>query len=215
MAIATVTLVLASATEVSGAPIAPSSITLNFARFYTNVCNCYKARVSGQVSSSAAGEDIVILRQYCGRSFGTSVAGTQTREGGFFETEVGFVAPPDGLISESYRARWKDSLSEPVTIRGKLQLLRKRLGDGRDRITVSTQNVNPQDLKGRQIVLQRETSSGWTRVASARLTPHAVKYYTFVATFKVPQRGWTVRALVPAKSAAPCFTASASEKWRS
>jgi hypothetical protein len=208
--------------EATGAPYAPTaalaraqSVTLNFVRFYSNVCNCYRARVSGQISSGAGGEDVVILRQYCGRSFGTAVGGTQTREGGFFETEVTFVGRPDGVISESYRARRRDALSEAVFIRGKLTVLRQRLKGRRDRVVVSTQSVNPVSLKGRQIVLQRQVGTDWTRIASARLAPHPVKYYTFVATFTVPRRGWTVRALVPARSAAPCFTASASEKWTS
>jgi hypothetical protein len=213
--ITAVILVFVSVAEVRGAPIAPSEVTLNFARFYSNICNCYRARVSGQISSSAAGEDVVILRQYCGRSFGTSVAGTQTRDGGFYDTEVPFVAPPDGLISESYRARWKDSVSEPVVIKGKLNVVRKRLRGGRSRIVVSSQNVNPQDMNGRQIVLQRQSGNDWVRIASARLVPHPVLYYTFVATFKSPGRGQTLRALVPSRSAAPCFTSSASEKWTS
>jgi hypothetical protein len=80
---------------------------------------------------------------------------------------------------------------------------------------VRTSHVNPANLKGRTVVLQRQSGSTWTRIARAKLAPHRVKYYTFVATFTVRQRGWKLRALVPAKSAAPCFTASPSAGWTS
>jgi hypothetical protein len=216
------TLALLSVAEVAGAPVAPTavaarvqSVTVNFVRFWDNACRCYKARLSGQISSSAAGEEVVVLRQYCGRSFSTSVAGAITREGGFWEAELQVVSRPDALASESYRARWNRTLSEPVTFRGRLSVSRERLPRGRQGILVTTSSNNPVSLRGRQVLLQRQTSGAWTRTASGRLAPHPVKYYTFVATFTVPRRGWTVRALVPAQSAAPCFTASASEKWRS
>jgi hypothetical protein len=121
----------------------------------------------------------------------------------------------DNLVSESYRARWKGQLSPPVTFVGKLAISRSRLSRSRSRVSVFTSTNNPVTLKGRQIVLQRKVGDSWQRIASARLSPHRVKYYTFVATFTVPRRGWTLRALVPAKSAAPCFRASVSEEWTS
>lgn len=201
----------------AGATLAATaqSVTLSFVRFYDNACNCYKARASGQISSGAAGEEVVILKQWCGRSFGTADAAAQTRDGGFFETEIGFVPGPEFTVSAIYRARWSGHLSEPVFLRGRLSVSGKRLGGRRQQVTVSTQSVNPANLKRRMVVLQRQTGSGWTRVASARLAPHRVRYYTFVASFTVPRRGWTLRALVPAKSAAPCFVTSASKTWRS
>jgi hypothetical protein len=145
----------------------------------------------------------------------SSVAGARTREGGFWEAELQIVSRPEALASETYRARWNGQLSEPVTFRGPLSVSQTRLRPGRHRVSVFTSVNNPVSLKGRAVVLQRQTGGQWRRIASARLVPHRVKYYTFVATFTVPRRGWTLRALVPAKSAAPCFTASTSEKWTS
>jgi hypothetical protein len=196
-------------------PGAVESVTLAMTRFYTDACNCYKARLFGRVSSGAAAEDVIVLRQYCGRSVSSSVAGATTKSGGFWEAEVYPVSRPEALASETYRARWNGQLSEPVTFRGKLSLSRSRLSGRRHRVSVFTSVNNPVSLKGRPVVLQRQTGGQWKRVASARLAPDRVKYYTFVATFTVPRRGWTLRALVPAKSAAPCFTASTSEKWTS
>jgi hypothetical protein len=210
--------------DVAGAPVSAravaahaQSVTLNFVRLYSNACNCYQARVSGQVASSSAGEEVVVLRQYCGRSAASASAVGQalTRAGGFWATELPIVSRPDALVSESYRARWNGQFSAPVTFRGKLAVSRARVSPSRSRISVFTTTNNPVNLKGRQIVLQRKVGDSWTRIATARLTPHRVKYYTFVATFTVPRRGWTLRALVPARSATPCFTASVSEEWRS
>jgi hypothetical protein len=218
------TLGLMGMADFAGAPVGGSaiaanvqSVTLNFVRFYTNACNCFNARVSGQIASNSAGEEVVILRQYCGRSAASASAVGQalSRAGGFWETELQFVSRPDALASESYRARWNGQFSAPVTFRGKLAVSRARTSPSRSRISVFTTVNNPVNLKGRQIVLQRKVGGSWTRIATARLASHRVKYYTFVATFTVPRRGWTLRALVPARSAAPCFTASVSEEWRS
>jgi hypothetical protein len=194
---------------------AAQSVTLTFARFYSNVCNCWSARASGQISSGAAGQEVVILKQNCGRSFGTADAAATTREGGVYETEVRFIPFEGGNFSAIYRARWNGQLSPPVIIRGRLIVVTRKLPGRRRQVVVSTLSANPVNLKGRQVVLQREVGGAWTRIAGARLTPHPVKYYTFVATFTVRQRGWKLRALVPAKSAAPCFTASPSERWTS
>ena len=78
-----------------------------------------------------------------------------------------------------------------------------------------TPNVNPVSLQGRPVVLHRRIGTQWRRIASARLATHRQRFYTFAATFAVPRRGWTLRAVVPAKTAAPCFAAAVSEPWRS
>ena len=191
------------------------SVTLTLvSRFHSAVCNCNTAKVAGQISSDAAGEEVVILKQICGRSFGTAEASATTREGGSYEVELRFLPHPDYPHSVIYRARWKGQLSAPLAFRNRLRVTRTQLSGRRFQVVVFT-GTNPVNLKGRQVVLQRETGGAWTRIASARLAPHRVKYYTFVATFTVRQRGWKLRALVPSKSAAPCFTASPSEEWTS
>ncbi|MGH3134134.1 MAG: hypothetical protein ACRDNY_10430 [Gaiellaceae bacterium] len=213
-----IALALAAMTGSAGAapPAETQGVTLSFIRYYDQACRCYKARLSGRIASGAANEDVAVLRQYCGRSFSTAVAGARTREGGFWETELPIVVSrPDALVSESYRARWNGQLSEPVTFRGHLVVSHRKLSRKRHRVTAFTSVNNPVDLRGRTILLQRQIEERWRRIATARLTPAPVKYYTFVATFTVPRRGWRLRAFVPAKSAAPCFTASASEPWTS
>jgi hypothetical protein len=192
------------------------SVTLTFVRFFDVACNCYKARVSGRVSSGRAGEYVVVLHEYCGRGGGRAIVAATTRDGGAWQAEISPVARPDFPIAEWYRARWNDELSEPVTFRGRLSSVSgKRAGSGRQTVTVVTPNYNPVNMKGREIVLQRQVSGRWTRVASARLAPHRTRFYTFTAAFTVPRRGWKLRTLVPSKAAAPCFTATASEPWTS
>ena len=39
--------------------------------------------------------------------------------------------------------------------------------------------------------------------------------YNHEAVFEVPARGLSLRAFLPAKSAAPCYLAGASDPWRS
>jgi hypothetical protein len=199
------------ATQAHGS--ASQSVSLSFVRLFDVGCNCYKARVSGQVSNGRAGELVVVLEEYCGRGSGRSVVAATTREGGAWQAEVSPVARPDAPVAVSYRARWNDVLSAPVVFRGRFESLSGRRVGRAQRVTVVTPNVNPVSLKGRPVVLQRRISGAWRRVGSARLAPHRTRFYTFVASFTVPRRGWTLRALVPAKTAAPCFGAQASEPW--
>ncbi len=187
------------------------SVTLSIVSVYDQACRCYKYRFSGQISSSAANEYVTVMRQKCGYSYSTAVTGAQTRAGGFWEAELQ-PAPRPGYETATYRARWNSRLSNPVKFRGRLPVSLTKLGGGRYRVSVYKGDAL-QDLKGRSVVLQRQVSGRWTRIQSARLAVDPKAYATYVATFTVRQRGWTLRAVVPAKAAAPCFTASASEKW--
>jgi hypothetical protein len=189
------------------------SVTLEVTRFFDTACRCYKARVYGRVSSGKAGEYVVVLEEFCGRGSGRSAVAATTREGGGWEAVIDGVVSPDSGVAVSYRSRWNDVLSDPVSFKGRLTVTGKRQAPGRQLLTVLTSNVNPVNLKGRQVVLQRQVGGGWARVGRARLAPHRTRYYTFTATFTGVRRGWTVRALVPSRSAAPCFTASPSETW--
>jgi hypothetical protein len=192
---------------------AAQGVTMGFVRLYDPGCACYKARVFGSVSNGKADEYVVVLEEFCGRDSGRSIVAATTRAGGAWQAEIDIVPRPDSDTAVSYRARWNDELSEPVTFRGRLSVAGKKLRTGRQLVTVGTPQVNPVNMKGRQIVLQRQVAGRWTRVASARLAPHRTRFYTFTATFSVPRRGWKVRALVPSKAAAPCFSAQPSVPW--
>jgi hypothetical protein len=69
----------------------------------------------------------------------------------------------------------------------------------------------PQNMQGRVVELQRLVGGQWRRVRSARLA--RVRRGGFDAIFTVQRRGLNLRVLVPARSAAPCYSATASEMF--
>jgi hypothetical protein len=206
----TATLLVAAATAAlaataGGAPAA--DVTLRVERFWSEACRCYKFRFAGAISSRAANEYVTVVQQKCGKSFSTSVAGTTTREGGFWEVESN--GPVGG---GTFRARWNNSLSDPVSHRQDLSVLITRLGGGRVRVGVTSFDL-PLKLKGKIVELQRPSAGQWTRVRRARFSVR--RPGSFSATFTVKRRGLTLRAFVPAESAAPCYAATASKTWSS
>jgi hypothetical protein len=168
-------------------------------------------RFSGRISNGAPNEYVALLHQRCGSSgVGTSVVGTQTGEGGFWEITA-------GLSAGTYRARWMDNAgriatSDPVRYRGPLQFSLTKLSSRSQRIGVT----GDQDMKGRIIELQRHVAGRWRLMRRTRLIADPGSYGTSSsATFTVRRRGLVLRAYVPPKSASPCYAASASEQWRS
>jgi hypothetical protein len=169
-------------------------------------------RFSGRVSSGAANEYVAVLHQRCGSDgVGTSVVGAQTGQGGFWEAMWG------GVTAGTFRARWLSNsgrigTSDPVSHRGPVELSLTRLSGFRQRVGLRSD----QDMRGRTIELQRFVAGQWRRVQRARLLPDLGSGgLSSSATFTVRKRGLVLRAYVPAQSAAPCYTASASEQWRS
>jgi hypothetical protein len=69
----------------------------------------------------------------------------------------------------------------------------------------------PLKLKGKFVELQRLSAGQWTRIRRARFSSR--RPGVFFATFTVKRRGLTLRAFVPAESAAPCYAATASKTW--
>jgi hypothetical protein len=193
-------------------------VTLAVERFFEPACGtsspsrgCHKLRFSGRISSGAPNEYVAVLQQRCGFSgVGTSIVGTQTGEGGFWEATW-------GLGAGTYRARWVDNAgrigtSDPVRYRGPLELSLTQLSRYRQRVGVT----GDQSMKGRVIELQRLTAGQWRLVRRTRLLADLGSYgRSSSATFSVRRRGLVLRAYVPAKSASPCYAATASDQWRS
>jgi hypothetical protein len=219
-------LVVAAAVAVgSGALIAPSgtaarpdaalapaqAVTLTVFRTFDKPTRQFRLRFSGMVAGSAAGEDVTVMQQRCGYSFSTAVAGAQTLQGGFWEAD-----PPDNSVialSATFRARWRDAQSDPVTIRPAIPVFLVPIGKGRLTFRTTLGGAS-QDMRGRLVVLERLRAGRWTVVRRQRLTVDRVLFSGYVTTFRVPTR-WTVRARVPATSAAPCFKANTSDRVRS
>jgi hypothetical protein len=87
-----------------------------------------------------------------------------------------------------------------------------QLGAGRVRVDISSSSSSLK-LRGKFIELQRLSAGQWTRIRRARFS--ARRPGVFSATFTVKRRGLTLRAFVPAESAAPCYAATASKTWTS
>lgn len=198
-------------------------VTLAVERVFDPVCpplpgqapsaarGCTRLRFSGAISSGAENEYVAVLHQRCGVSgVGTSVVGTQTGQRGSWEATWGAAAG-------TYRARWMDNAgrigtSDPVRFRDSVPLSLTKLSSYRQRVSVT----GDQDMKGRIVELQRYVAGRWRLVRRARLVrPRGSFGPTSSATFVMRRRGLQLRAFVPAKSAAPCYTPSASDQWRS
>jgi hypothetical protein len=190
------------------------SIGFRAVRIFDRACNCYRLQFSGAISPPSAGEYVAVLRQQCGTSFGTAVAGAQTQTGGYWQATT-MISPQPGRDSATYWAQWNEINSATVRYRGRLFVHLVGIGQGRFRATVMSSG-GPQQLVGRTILLQRRVGSKWTRVSSARLKPDpAALSGSAFTTFTYPRKGHRLRALVPAASAKPCFLASPSDPVRS
>jgi hypothetical protein len=143
------------------------------------------------------------------------IAATRTVSGGSWQIRsdrTGWVLPHNAY----FRARWRGEYSEvellraPATIWANWRPARRVVV-----VSVSTW-TSGQSLRGRYVELQRRVSGtdSWVRVRRALLMP-TQGIGMFRARFSVQTRGLTLRVVVPAVTGAPCFTAAASDSWRS
>ena len=178
----------------------------------------------GQVASGAADEDVEVLGRDCDTTFFRQLRATKTVPGGGWEVESRLPLPQAGTIpvtsGVTFRARWRDELSRTILYRVPFTGLSSKKIAGRRAWEVYA-NPKPLNLTmtGKHVELQRKTAGRWVRYKRAPLVrkPHLEigGAYNHEVVFEVPQRGLTLRALLPAKSAAPCYLAKATEPWRS
>jgi len=191
---------------------APQAVTLKVERYYFAPTKSHRFRFSGSISSRVAEEYVAVMHQRCDQSFATAVAGTQTDASGLWRTD-----PTSPLFAGAgtFEARWKEERSASVRVRPPIQLTAVNLGKGKARVTVSTYDIQ-QDLKGRAVVLERLRNGTWSEVRRGKLARDAGGgYASWVFTFTYPVRGATLRASVPAATAAPCFARATTKKWKS
>jgi hypothetical protein len=167
--------------------------------------------LTGTIPSRAAGEQIDIETRGCGpagrvRQVADSAA--TTSPGGawrWYDTEARRDRPT------YFRARWQSYASDPVLVRTPLHVALRRSARG-VRVVVTTRETH-QRMAGRIVELQRKAGSEWVR--ARRATLGRVQDHRYEATFRVRRHGLTLRAFVPAGSAAPCYLATASKSHRS
>jgi hypothetical protein len=183
-------------------------VTLGVERFFEQSSGLFRLRYSGRISARQANEYVAILHQRCGQRSSTAIGGATTGEDGWFETVPVTGLPPQ---SGTFRARWKNHLSDPVTLRSPVRIVLIKRPQRRYLVRVLAES----NLSGRFVALQRLAGGGWTHVRRARLTSYgfAGSGGGFETTFKVRKRGLTLRILVPERTVAPCHDATASQTF--
>lgn len=171
--------------------------------------------LSGRLPTDAAGEKVTIFGKECAYRFYRQITGTQSLRGGTWEATVGgsYGRSGDFATGMTYRARWRTRWSVPWTFRMRKHPRVQRLSGDRFRVLVGAEPA--ENLNRKSIVLQRATGSGWVtfRTGRLRLVP-ATRGREYSATFVVRTNGMTLRALVPLKTARPCYNPGASENFR-
>jgi hypothetical protein len=212
---------LAVTAGVAGAALQADPVTLSF-RQYLNQQRALIYVWYGQVASGAAGDDVEVLAQECRTKGYRLFAATKTVAGGGFEVDSTAPSPFTSIEVKSgmmFRARWRDQLSNTVHFRLPLYPWVRKIP--RKRAWKVTVNPSPvyMPMKGRTVVLQRQAGGKWVAYKRAKLVLKPNYDYggatNHEAVFEVPARGLTLRAVLPAKSAAPCFLGSATPLWRS
>jgi hypothetical protein len=207
----------------STAAVRADSVTLSF-RTYLNPARTIVMVWYGRVSSGAAGEDVEILARECVTPGYRQVLATKTVPGGGYEVENPPSTPPPSFTyvevhsGTTFRARWRNELSTPVSWRTPLVPEVIKISARRWKVRVNPRPVY-MNLTGKFVELQRARSGKWARYKRAKLVRKPNFEYggatNHVAIFEVPARGLTLRAFLPAKSVAPCFLGGASPTWRS
>jgi hypothetical protein len=177
-------------------------ITLQLSRSPDPVTKVERIFFRGAISSRAAGEQVTVMYQRCGFNFSTAIAAAFTQEGGVWEA-----APNAAVASGTFRARWDNRLSSPVRYRAPAHVFFSRQRGRKFRVAVTAEAR----LGGRFVALQRLAGGRWVHVRRIRLGLDGA----YTAEFRVPRRGLTLRIYVPEATAAPCYTASASQTVRS
>jgi hypothetical protein len=176
------------------------------------------------VLSGRAGRErrqvVEVLRRDCGESSFRGLGATRTRAGGRWRLEY---PPelhrvwryPEIRSGTTLRARWNGTSSAPLTYRS---AARMEVSGVLGTLTRTVHVIPPAtvSLHGKPVLLQQLRGRDWFTIREARLAQAPHPQYgplNHEATFTV-QRGWMLRGVLPAKSAAPCYLRSATEPFR-
>jgi hypothetical protein len=206
-----VAVLVAAAVTVSPAPADAAlaqDVSISVRQYRSPTSGAFTLAFSGRIASGAAGESIFLLVKECGYDGFRVVEGTPTTAGGAWSIDT-------VRVLGAWRARWNDRHSSPVTIRAPIHVSATRV-PGRRAWKVAIprySGARVYDYQGRIVELQRRTAAGrWVLVRRAQLR---ATFTAYEAVFQVPTRGLTLRVLVPARTASPCFTANSTAPWRS
>ncbi len=193
--------------QLSRLVVAPERVTLSARP--TSLRWSQQATLFGAVSSGNEHEDVILQAKDCGQNTFTGVAAIQTGAAGSFTT------PYARAINSTIRAVWKGEASPPIVLRQQPRIDLLRRGRGLLAIGIGSR----WQFWHKKALLQRRVGSRWTTVKTVLLTDvhaHAGTGSTFTeAEFKYrAPRGTTLRAMLPADQAKPCYLGAASDSIR-
>lgn len=201
-----------------------ADVTLNVST-YRNANGILATIFSGTVASDAAAQIVEIDGRDCGGQGFRSISSARTRPGGGYQVEnPEREFPYRSTRWESgitYRARWNERLSDPYVLRlpAGLAVYKVKGRRGAWRVATSPPGQGIVSMKGKVVQLQRLRGAIWKTIARKPLVfkPRIVNGGAFnhEVVFKIPKRGWRLRAILPANQAAPCYTTGISSQWRS
>jgi hypothetical protein len=188
----------ASGVAVSAAPtISTISITTN----QREVQGLAPFQVSGAVASGRPGEDVTIEVKECGSyaPFHAS-GGTQTGNGGTWIAQIAL------LSTSQVRARWREGVSESVSVRVHPYMTITLRGRNRYFVWIRANDF----FNGRRATLQRLSGNKWVKVRTFLLR-RADSGGTVVSSNGTVRaklkKGTVIRAVLPKSQAGRCYLA--------
>ena len=205
----------------SAAPKADVTLAM---RQYTNENKIRVFVWHGRVATAAAGEDVEVLGRACLTKDYRLYAGTRTAAGGGWEVES---ASTPGSLQHRRRELRNDvpgALARPVEQHDPPQDADPQLLRHEDPQAASVEGDRQPDAALHEAGRQARRAPAFSRgqvgalQERAKLVLKANYDYggatNYEAVFETPTRGMRVRAILPAKTVAPCYLGKATEPWR-
>jgi hypothetical protein len=167
------------------------------------------ATLFGAVDSREADQRVTIEAKRCPLTSFTEVAVVVTGDGGNFNTTFG------AGVNTTIRAVWRNATSAPVELRQTPRLQLDKRGRNRFEVGVASQG----QLWRKKVQVQRRAGGKWVNVKTVVLsdtqgsTGQAFVWIEAEFQAKVPRRS-SVRAVLPASQARPCYLAAVSNTVR-
>jgi hypothetical protein len=181
----------------------PAAVTISASR--PTVVYGGTVRLSGKVSSHAAGESVAVMAKPYGSATFTQLDLVTTTTGGVWSDQV------SPQIKTSYQAQWGTATSAALIVKVRPQLVLSLVSRTARRGTFSVQVNGAHSFAGKHVLVQRLGSGG------ALTVKHVALDSSSSATFSIrlPKHRARVRVVMPVSQAAPGYLAGYSNVWKS